>query len=218
MQKEPITRKSLSQEVAALLQQKIQNGIFAEGDKLPTEPELMEQFAVGRSTIREAVKYLAQSGYVNVQQGLGTFVKSASGNTPVDTTIENGNFTDIYEVRQILELKIIEKASTKRTTKHLKKMKEELAKRKVFAEKGDLNGCIESDIAFHSTIAESSGNRILAALYKTLSMHVTKHFFDVYKDTTSFQVSQELHEILLQNISEKDTASAMETAQKIIGN
>ncbi len=70
-----IKRLSLADDVASRLQQKIQDGDFAIGEKLPTEPELMAVFGVGRSTIREAVRNLSNAGLVRVQQGLGTFVE-----------------------------------------------------------------------------------------------------------------------------------------------
>lgn len=217
MQINPIHRKSLSEEVAEALKQKIQAGAIAVGAKLPTEPELMRMFSVGRSTIREAVKYLSQSGFIHVQQGLGTFVTSMDGNNHLDSSIANGRFADVYEVRQTLEIKIIEKSTIHRTNKHLKDMQTHLQNRKAAAEKGLLHECIEADIAFHSTIAESCGNNILTALYKTLSTHVAKYFDEAYADTEPFLVSQKLHEELLQYITEKNTVKAIQIAQTIIG-
>ncbi|WP_447642400.1 MULTISPECIES: FadR/GntR family transcriptional regulator [Chitinophagaceae] len=218
MQINPIQRKSLSEEVAELLKHKIQSGEIVVGAKLPTEPELMRMFSVGRSTIREAIKYLTQSGFVHAQQGLGTFVTSMEGNNRLDSSIANGKFADVYEVRQILEIKIIEKAAINRTNKHLKDMQTHLQNRKVAADKGLLHDCIDADIAFHSTIADSCNNSILTALYKTLSIHVAKFFGDVYKDTSPFLVSQDLHEELLRQITEKNATKAVQVAQTIIGN
>ena len=44
------------------------------GDRLPTEDELIEQFAVSRITVRHAIQNLAARGLVVVEQGRGTFV------------------------------------------------------------------------------------------------------------------------------------------------
>ena len=51
-------RKSLAQQVAQQLQQQIESGRLAVGEQLPTEPALMKQYGVGRSTVREAVRML----------------------------------------------------------------------------------------------------------------------------------------------------------------
>ncbi|WP_460687216.1 FadR/GntR family transcriptional regulator [Niabella aquatica] len=213
-----IQRKSLAREVADLIRQQISNGLFPVGSKLPTEPELMKQFSVGRSTIREAGKYLAQSGFVHVKQGLGTFIISQSGNHALDEKIGSAGFTEVFEVRQLLELQIIEKSVQNRTSDHLAVMHQHLENRKRFAEQGDLEASIGADIDFHTAIAESCGNFILSELYKTLSLHVSKFFCEVYKDTAPFIISQKDHEKLLQYIQDRNKIKALHTAKKIIGN
>lgn len=214
---QPIQRKSLAQEVADTLKHRIKSGAMAIDSKLPTEPELMEKFGVGRSTIREAIKNLAQSGYVHVQQGLGTFVISHSGHTALDEKIGNADFAEVFEVRQILELQIIAKACEHRTAKHLRAMAKNLKERHHQAQAGELTLCIEADIAFHTNIAESCGNTILAELYKTLSVHVTRFFSQTYTNTTPFIQSQQVHEQLLQHIEAQNPDKALQAAKKIIG-
>jgi len=216
MKSEHIVRRSLAEEVAAAIEEKIKLGNFPVDSKLPTEPELMKQFAVGRSTIREAIKYLSQSGYLNVQQGLGTFIKSVTGHHALDAKIEKGNFNDIFEVRHVLELKIIEKAAINRSAKGLKDMALALKNRAKHAISGDLIACVEADIAFHSAIAESCGNNILTALYNTLSVHVNKFFMEIYKDTTPFIASQKQHEDLMEAIKDKNIQQAVAVANQII--
>jgi GntR family transcriptional regulator len=56
------------------------------GDRLPTEAEIAEQFAVGRSTAREALKLLEQEGRVVAEQGRGRFL-STLGVLDVDRPI-----------------------------------------------------------------------------------------------------------------------------------
>ena len=56
------------------------------GDRLPTEAEIAEQFAVGRSTAREALKLLEQEGRVVAEQGRGRFL-STLGILEVDRPI-----------------------------------------------------------------------------------------------------------------------------------
>ncbi|MBO9637515.1 MAG: FadR family transcriptional regulator, partial [Siphonobacter aquaeclarae] len=69
-----IKRVSLPEELSRRLQQQISLGNIRAGEKLPTEPELMQQFGVSRSTVREAVRILSNAGWIQVRQGLGTFV------------------------------------------------------------------------------------------------------------------------------------------------
>ena len=52
----------------------IREGKFQEGDRFPSDTELVGRYKVSRGTIREAVKLLLQRGYLIRQQGKGTFV------------------------------------------------------------------------------------------------------------------------------------------------
>lgn len=70
--------KKLSQIIVAQLIEKIQSGDFTVGEKIPTELELIEQFEVSRSVIREVITELRSLGYVETRHGIGTFVKEHS--------------------------------------------------------------------------------------------------------------------------------------------
>jgi GntR family transcriptional regulator len=52
----------------------IRDGSLAPGSRLPSEDQLIEQFAVSRTTIRKTIQNLAQSGLIEIQRGKGTFV------------------------------------------------------------------------------------------------------------------------------------------------
>ena len=52
----------------------IQSGVYREGQKIPTEKELIEQYQVSRMTVRNAVNELVAERYLVRKQGQGTFV------------------------------------------------------------------------------------------------------------------------------------------------
>ena len=54
---------------------KITSGKHGQGDFLGTEKSLMEQYGVSCTTLRRALQYLVQSGYVYRKAGKGTFVR-----------------------------------------------------------------------------------------------------------------------------------------------
>ncbi|NDV49337.1 GntR family transcriptional regulator [Salipiger sp. PrR003] len=56
------------------LKNRVTSGALAEGDFLPSEPELCAEFGVSRITLRRAVKELCEEGYLLRQQGRGTVV------------------------------------------------------------------------------------------------------------------------------------------------
>lgn len=54
----------------------IVNGLLKPGDRLPTEPELVQRFLAGRHTVRKALEALAKEGRLSIEQGRGTFVEA----------------------------------------------------------------------------------------------------------------------------------------------
>jgi GntR family transcriptional repressor for pyruvate dehydrogenase complex len=61
---EPLPRQTAPHRIAAAIEQKILRRALQPGDALPTESELAEQFAVHRSTVREALRRLESAGLV----------------------------------------------------------------------------------------------------------------------------------------------------------
>ena len=74
-----IRRERLAGQIAEKIIQMIRNGDLKPGDKLPSEPELMKKFSVGRSSIREAIGALSLIGLITVRPGQGTHVAAPSG-------------------------------------------------------------------------------------------------------------------------------------------
>lgn len=211
-----IKRNSLADEVAQRLQEQISRGTYKPSEKLPIEPALMQEFGVGRSTIREAVRILANGGVLRVQQGLGTFVEENSGiEEPLPQRLKRAPFEDLDEVRQLLELKIAQKAALNRSDTDLLKMEECLKRRKAAAAANMVTECIQADIDFHVSIAEASGNSILSDLYKTVASHLKKHFAAIFTNTDSFKATQQLHKNLLNSIIAQDGSKAWQCAQRI---
>ena len=52
----------------------IRDGLYQEGDRLPSESELVRKYKVSRGTIREAIKMLLHQGFIVRERGKGTFV------------------------------------------------------------------------------------------------------------------------------------------------
>ena len=212
-----ILKKSLAEEVADKLKEQIGSGIYRPGDRLPVEPELMKMFGVGRSTIREAVKLLTHFGILRVQQGVGTFVEKAdSANETVRQRLKRAKEQEVDEIRQLIELKIAEKAALNRSQSDLRKIRRELARRKKAAEEKSLNDCIDADIDFHLAIAIAAGNEILADLYRAVAGHLKQWFLLKYSGTEVFAATYSLHQRLFNAIEAKDPAKARRLASEIL--
>src|SRR5689334_6203531 len=134
-----IHKGSLAEEVAEQLRKAIADGKYKTGEQLPTEPELMKQFGVGRSSVREAIRILANSGVLRVQQDVGTFIEAPAGiNEPLHQRVKRAEAHDLDEVRQLLEMKIADKAAANRTEKDLENIEAKLDKGTTMAHGGTM--------------------------------------------------------------------------------
>lgn len=70
-------------QVANTLRQRILDGIWHDGDAIPSEKVLCAEFDIARGTLRQALQLLEQEGYLWREQGRGSFVRLAD-RLPVD--------------------------------------------------------------------------------------------------------------------------------------
>ncbi|MFJ7201837.1 MULTISPECIES: GntR family transcriptional regulator [unclassified Streptomyces] len=63
-------------QLARRIQDRIDSGALPAGSRLPSEPELCEEFDVNRLTIRQAIAELERAASVEIRRGVGTFVRS----------------------------------------------------------------------------------------------------------------------------------------------
>ncbi len=67
----------LHRQLFLVLHDEIARGAMAPGDALPTEQALCDQFGVSRITVRRALADLAEQGYIERRQGVGSFVRQS---------------------------------------------------------------------------------------------------------------------------------------------
>ncbi|MFK4187760.1 GntR family transcriptional regulator [Streptomyces sparsogenes] len=72
---DPTSDRAVFRQIADRLREAIDKGRFKEGDKLPSETELVEHFGVSRMTVRNALALLQQEGLAVSEHGKGVFVR-----------------------------------------------------------------------------------------------------------------------------------------------
>src|ERR1017187_4024054 len=62
-------------QVVSAIKQRIERGEYSPGTLLPSEHQLVTEFEVSRPTIVKALSALRQDGWIDTQQGKGSFVR-----------------------------------------------------------------------------------------------------------------------------------------------
>ncbi|MFI6604463.1 GntR family transcriptional regulator [Nonomuraea sp. NPDC050536] len=68
--------RAVFRQIADHLREAIQRGALAEGDKVPSEAQLMQHYGVARMTIRNALQVLQSEGLTVAEHGRGVFVRA----------------------------------------------------------------------------------------------------------------------------------------------
>jgi GntR family transcriptional regulator len=82
--------KSKKNRVADDLRERIQDGRYSAGTRLPTEEHLAEHYDVSRNTVRDAMKDLENEGLVTIRQGSGTYVRDSRPIVHLATSVSGG--------------------------------------------------------------------------------------------------------------------------------
>lgn len=165
-----IVTHGLAVQIAAKIRDAILNGWLTIDERLPTEEELANRFAVSRPTVREALKRLAAQNLIRSRRGPagGTFVNHPSRQearlavaNAASLLVSMGEFSleDIAEARTELELVCCRLAATRRNKAHLTTLAAEIQRQK-FEGLIDEEFCA-SDVRFHRTLVEAAGNPAL---------------------------------------------------------
>ncbi|MBD3845564.1 FadR family transcriptional regulator [Bosea sp. SSUT16] len=142
------------------------------GDALPSESELARQFEVSRPAVREATNALAGRGLITVSSGRSPTVL-ALAQAPFANLMNHGlaigqvRMLDVMNVRRGLEEVAAELAALNRSPEQAAEL-ERLAAA-LGAARGDVETFWRLDIQFHKTLAEASGNHLLASLLAGIS-------------------------------------------------
>ncbi|WP_431126493.1 FadR/GntR family transcriptional regulator [Variovorax paradoxus] len=152
----------LADQVADALAAEVRSGRLSEGDRLPTEAALAEQFGVSRTVVREAVSRLKSLGLLDSRQGSGVYVRPA-GVEPLRFEMPHVASREaviqMVELRRALEAEVAALAAERRTPEDVQRIREAIEALHAAVSAGG-NGADE-DVRFHRAIAEAARNPFL---------------------------------------------------------
>ena len=211
-----LKRESLSKQVSDQLEEMIASGAYAIGDKIPTEPELMEMFQVSRNTIREAIQSLTWAGLLSVKQGDGTYVCATDRfHANMEQKYQKISLNDIKEARNCLEVTIAHLAAQRRNENDINDMAEALKKRKSLLT--DIKENTDADLNFHISVAKASHNAILTDMYESIACYLESQIAERNENSSlSAAEIDRLHEVLFEAILNSQPEKAAKAVTEIL--
>lgn len=167
---ESIGKQTLTGQVSRSLSERISSGRYKPGDKLPTEQQLIEEFSVSRTVIREAVASLRAHGVISTRQGVGAFVlnRQSNPNFQIDQSLLNmvEEICAVLELRIALESEAAALAATRRTEDDIAAIHNAMSDMKAAIAQD--SEALEPDLGFHRAIATATGNVHFVNLFSYL--------------------------------------------------
>ena len=115
-------KATLQSEIIRFIQNYITENQLKQGDKLPSQEQLIAMIGVSRTSLREAVKTLEAKGIVTVLNGKGIYIAGAHHEAlqvTLDMTEQKESLLELVDIRRALEREIIRLAVQKATDQDL---------------------------------------------------------------------------------------------------
>ncbi len=169
----PVVRgPRLSDTIAERLLEAILSGQFKEGDPLPSERDLGEQFGVSRTVVREAIRSLTTKGVVEVRSGRGVRVVrlDTAPVTEAMSLLLRGStditFFKVHEVRTMLETHFAALAAQRASDAEIAELDTIVDRMEEVTD--DIEATSELDVEFHRAIAKSAQNELYLVLLNSI--------------------------------------------------
>ena len=152
----------------------IEDGRLKAGDRLPSERELASGLGTGRSSVREAIRYLEAMGVLETRPGLGTFVLNPTPCAVVASSVSSWlaenkeEVLKVFELREALETKASELAAARATDEMIAEIEAVLDEMGTQVETGDTERLTELDCTFHRLIGKATGNDLLYRISESI--------------------------------------------------
>ena len=212
----PVARSRLYELLAERLVEHVQKAGLGPGDRLPAERALAEQFGVSRTSVRQALVSLEVQGLVEVRHGGGVFLVDPPRVEPPARLWQRAErLSDVYAVREALEVKIAELAAEHCREQDKRLMQQALEDMQDDLDRGGLGAA--ADAAFHRAVTVASQNPVMVDLMEYVADRIWESRIESLSQPGRGPVSLAGHRQIAAAIAAGDPAAAREAMRAHLG-
>ena len=211
----PVRPPTTFEETVERLGTAIRIGLLAPGSKLPPERELANELSISRSTLRQALTTLVQSGHLRVTRGRngGTFVAERPQLADAGEEPLGQDAWDVLEHRVAVETGAIILAAERATPEQLDQLDVLVEK---MAQPSDFEVYRRADIRFHIGIAEAAGSPRLVREMTEVQGQMSDLIARIAHPDVVLTRSNEQHRRIVALLRERDYTRAVPLMRKHI--
>jgi DNA-binding FadR family transcriptional regulator len=200
-------------QVVDAIEAKILSGKLMPGDELGTESELVEQFGLNRSSIREGIHILEYAGVLSREKGRPITVNIPKNDTlhaqiSRSLLLQRVTYKDLVECLSFLEVASVSSAMKKMTSATIKALRENIERSRAsyaFPKK-----LAKLDVEFHKIMVEATQNSALIFTHEPMGRLIyasTQQIFEI-NDIGAKRMC-DAHEFILDAIENENIEEAM---------
>jgi DNA-binding FadR family transcriptional regulator len=206
---EPVSPQSTYEETVARLGTAIRLGVLAPGTRLPAERDLADQLGISRSTLRQALATLTETGHLNAVRGRagGTFVSTSP---PLASSVQFPveRWRQLLDWRVVLEVGAVQLASERASD-------EALSRFSGFVDALDADthhgwpAYRRADVSFHLAIAEATGSQRLVAAMTEVHGEISDLLAHALHPRLALEHAKSQHRRVLAALMSRDAPAAV---------
>ena len=203
--------RRLYQQIADQIKELIAAGAFQTGDRLPAERDLAVLLGVSRPSVREALIALDVQGNVEIRGGSGVYICAQPEPRAAKATPAMGDSPrELMQARSAVESAVMILACAHGTKEQLAKLRTIVSHMRGETEHKRVP--LELDRSFHMTLAEMSGNsvmaRIIAQLFDERHSPISAKLSSKYESLRTWKMALKEHEAILRALEARDPIAA----------
>jgi GntR family transcriptional regulator, transcriptional repressor for pyruvate dehydrogenase complex len=190
------------------------------GDQLPPEREFAAMLGTSRPSLREALQSLRAQGYLEIRHGAGVFVADPATTRSLRKALstEHMSLTELFDMREVLELPAAEWAARGGDTAKLAAVEESYQawRQESTRAERDWQRLHVLDALFHMRIVEAAGNRFLIRTLGVLQEILARGMETTLRVPGRLEKSRRDHKRILDALLAGDPAAARRAARSHI--
>lgn len=210
-----LVHATLLDRLAEQIEERVIRGDLADGEKLPPESVLAEEYGVSRPLVREALAKLRARGYLETVTGRGTFVRHPDAAHLADTFVQRIRLSggqplsvaQLYEARSAIETAAAGLAAERADEAALALLRQHLQDMRDNAH--DPSAYTAADVGFHVAVASAAGNPLFPTLLAPLVNLIVEGMYESHgaPEATSGGIAH--HSRILARIEKGDARGAI---------
>lgn len=209
--------------VVARIESRITSGELSDRAFLPAERELMAEYGISRTVVREAVARLASRGLIEARHRYRPVVRrpgydaalSAASGVVSHLLGQTSGVKNLYDMRVFLEAALVRNAALHARKDDIATLRAALAANEAAIPDSQL--FYATDVAFHAVLYDVPRNPVFPAVHKAFTLWLAPHWERMLRSPERNRINYLSHRSIFEAVVDRDPDAAERALQNHLG-